>query len=97
MRTLKVNNNTRINIQNSYIGESIEKKMERVVNNNEAVEAVSPIIYTERKDGVKPEYDIRTDIWQEAQHSMAWVAKQRIEARDKAIAEQQKKVDKQAE
>lgn len=97
MRKIKITNNTRISIENSYIGESIERKMERVINNNEAVEAVSPIIYTERKDGVKPEFDIRTDIWQEAQHSMAWVAKQRLKARDKAIAKKQIEVDKPAE
>ena len=31
----------------------------------------APIIYTERKDGVLPAYDIRTDRWEIAQEAMA--------------------------
>lgn len=51
----------RIKVNNSYQGETIEQKMDRIVNNNEPIKDGAPIIYTERKDGVLPEYDIRTD------------------------------------
>lgn len=88
---------TKLQVNNLFVGEPIENKVFRAVNNNEAIESVSPMIYTEKKDGVKPEYDIRTDIWDKAQKTMARIAKNKIERREKAIAEEQKKVDKQAE
>ena len=44
-------------------GETIEAKVRRVVQNNEPISDGAPIIYTERKDGVIPAYDIRTDRW----------------------------------
>ena len=45
----------------SVIGETIEQKMERIVNNKEPIKDGAPIIYTERKHGVAPQYNIRTD------------------------------------
>ena len=44
-------------------GEFIEEKVARVVENKEPIEDGAPIIYTERKDGVIPAYNIRTDKW----------------------------------
>jgi len=44
-------------------GETIETKMRRVTNNKEPITDGAPIIYTERKDGVNPGYNIRTDKW----------------------------------
>lgn len=44
-----------------YPGESIEKKVARVLSNKEAIKDNAPLIYTDRKDGVLPDYDIRTD------------------------------------
>lgn len=52
---------TTININESYEGETIEMKIDRVLNNGEPIEDGAPIIYTERKDGVIAETDIRTD------------------------------------
>ncbi|UIB81447.1 hypothetical protein [Flyfo microvirus Tbat2_116] len=50
-----------IKVNESYEGESIEDKVHRIVNNGEPISDSSPRVFTERKDGVKPEYDIRTD------------------------------------
>ena len=36
-----------------YDGESIEEKIERVMLTGEAIEDGAPLIYTERKDGIK--------------------------------------------
>ena len=44
-----------------YEGEQIEEKVRRIVNNNEPITDGAPIIFTEKKDGVLPEYNIRTD------------------------------------
>lgn len=57
----KINRFTGFNVNDSYEGESIEQKMERVIENNEPITDSAPIIYTDRKNGVLPEYDIRTD------------------------------------
>lgn len=56
-------------------GETIEQKMERVVHSGEGVTEGAPRIYTERKDGVNPAYDIRTDRWEVATDAMDSVAK----------------------
>lgn len=53
-----------------YDGESIETKVERVVQNKEPIEDGAEIIYTEKKLGVQPQYDIRTDKWEVAQEAM---------------------------
>ena len=46
-----------------FNGESIEEKCAKLVENNEPITDGAPIIYTEKKDGVLPQYDIRTDKW----------------------------------
>ena len=54
-------------------GEYIEEKVRRVTENGEPIEDGAPIIYTERKDGVNPAYNIRTDRWEIAQNAMEQV------------------------
>lgn len=61
MIKLNINRFTGFNVNDSFEGESIEQKMERVIENNEPITDSAPIIYTERQSGVLPEYDIRTD------------------------------------
>lgn len=67
-----------------YVGESIEEKVRRIVNNNEPIEDTAPLIYTERKDGVRPEFNIRTDKWDIALEAMMKVndAKEKQRARN---------------
>lgn len=54
-------------------GEYIEEKVRRITENGEPIEDGAPIIYTERKDGVNPAYNIRTDRWEIAQNAMEQV------------------------
>lgn len=54
----------------SFEGESIEIKVAKLIENNEPITDGAPIIYTEKKDGVLPQYDIRTDKWEIAQSAM---------------------------
>ena len=51
-------------------GENIITKIRRIVDENEPLEDGAPIIYTEKKDGVRPEFDIRTDKWNIAMNAM---------------------------
>ena len=62
----------------TYEGESIEDKVLRITKNNEPIEDTAPLIYTEKKDGVLPQHDIRTDKWEVAQEAMDQVNKTRI-------------------
>lgn len=57
----------------SYEGERIEEKVNRIVNNNEPIVDTAPQIFTDRKDGVMPEYDPRTDPWELAVEAMSAV------------------------
>lgn len=59
-----------VTVNKSYEGERIEEKIDRIVNNKEPIKDGAPIIYTERKDGVQPQYDIRTDRWEIAADAM---------------------------
>lgn len=51
-------------------GETIEMKVRRLIENNEPVKDGAPEIFTERKDGVLPAYDVRTDRWEIATEAM---------------------------
>lgn len=51
-------------------GERIEEKVARLFEENQPINDGAPLIYTERKDGVLPAYDIRTDRFAIAQEAM---------------------------
>lgn len=61
-----------------YEGESIETKVRRIVDNKEPISDGAPIIFTEKKDGVLPQYDIRTDKWDMAVMAMDAVNRAKI-------------------
>ena len=58
-----------------YEGERIEQKILRITVNKEPITDGAPLIYTERKDGVEPGYDIRTDRFEIAVDAMDKVTK----------------------
>lgn len=62
---------TTLKVRNVYEGETIEMKMNRIINNKEPITEPGVITtYTDRKDGVKPELNIRTDRWELAIDAM---------------------------
>ena len=61
---------SRLFINDSYEGEQIETKIERVMTLNEPISDTAPIIYTKRSDGVEPQYNIRTDRFDVALEAM---------------------------
>jgi len=65
---------TSFNVNQSIEGETIEMKIERIVNNKEPITDGAPIIFSERKDGIIPAYDIRTDRFEIAIDAMDKVA-----------------------
>lgn len=84
MHTANYQPKTSISVNNSYESESIEEKMRRAVMAGEPIEAISPMIFTERKDGVRPETDIRTDRFEVALLGMNHVNMSRMAKREEA-------------
>lgn len=58
-----------------YEGETLEIKIERLLSNKEPIETTSPLLYTDRKDGIQASYNIRTDRFEVAVEAMDIVAK----------------------
>lgn len=56
----------------AYLAEPREVKLRKIINGeaNNMEDGVFPTIYTEKKDGVQPEFDIRTDRFEVAIEAM---------------------------
>lgn len=56
----------------TYLAEPREVKLRKIINgeSNDMEDGVFPTIYTEKKDGVQPEFDIRTDRFEVAIEAM---------------------------
>lgn len=52
---------TDIEIEESYEAITLEQEIVRMLKDGTPLENSAPIIYTNRKDGVLPQFDIRTD------------------------------------
>lgn len=70
----------------SYQAKSIEREVEEIITQKKPIEATAQMIYTEKKDGVIEDFDIRTDKWEAMQRAATYVNEQKREYR-KADAE----------
>lgn len=77
----RITSKTSFKINNSVEGETIEAKMRRVVNNGEPITDGAPIIYQPRKEGVRPEFNIRTDRFEIALDATDKIAKSKVAKR----------------
>lgn len=73
---------TTLRRNDSFIGERIEQKVNRIVNNREPITDSAPLTYTERKDGVNPDHNIRTDKWEVALDGMDYVTRSHLAKRE---------------
>lgn len=69
-RIIKHSHTVGIKDKKFYEGETIETRVARMTQNKEPITDSSPTLYTEKKDGVIPAYNIRTDKWDIAQNAM---------------------------
>lgn len=90
MKKQTLNKTQNLRTAESFIGESLEDKIRRIQETKEPIEAISPMIYTERKDGVKAEHNIRTDKWEVAQQAMTTVSQKVRERRTEKIKKAEK-------
>lgn len=77
----------------TFEGESIETKVRRVVENKEPITDGAPIVFTEKKDGVLPQFNIRTDKWEIALEAMDKVQASRIAKSKQYMESLEKKGD----
>lgn len=77
---------TSLKVNKSIDGEWLHEKVDRIINNKEPITDGAPIIYTERKEGINPDYDVRTDRWEYAVEAM-----QKVDKNNKARREQKHK------
>ncbi|AXH73064.1 MAG: hypothetical protein [Microviridae sp.] len=75
MITLEMPNENFSVLNEKKVGETIEEQVRRMVNNGAPIGNPVPLIYTERKDGVLPQYDIRADKYDIAIESMTIASK----------------------
>ena len=73
---------TIIRSNKSYVGERLEEKIQRITSNKEPIKDGAPLIYTERKNGVMPEYNVKTDRFEVAVIAMDAVAKSHLARRE---------------
>lgn len=88
---------TSLEVRNVSEGETIEQKVDRMMNNNEPITDSADIIYTERREGILPGYNIRTDRFDVAIDAMTAIDKtfkakreDRIQAREAKVVDMPK-------
>ena len=77
-----ITNKTTIHRIETREGETIETKVRRVMSNNEPIHDEAPLIYTERKEGIVPDYDIRSDRFDFALDAMSKIEKSKRAERE---------------
>lgn len=92
MNKYNIKNKTRLERNTSTEGELIEQKIERIMTLNEPITDGAPIIYTERKHGVMPEHNIRTDRFDLALEATGHIQRSNTIKRMKNIAEREGKI-----
>ena len=90
-------NQTSLKINTSYEGETIETKVKRITVNKEPIKDSAPIIFTERKQGVEPAYNIRTDKWDLALDAMSVVTQVELDKRLKRHSPPEKTINQNVE
>lgn len=88
MRKITIKPTRLLKRNESYEALSIEQQVRMVMNGEQIEMKGKQMIYTERKDGVLPETNIRTDRFQEAQNALDYVERSRIAKRTEKEAQE---------
>ena len=77
---------TKLKVNRTEEGEFLHTKIERMIANKEDItEGVSQLIYTERKEGVRPEFNPRADKWDIALDGMDKASKSALARRNEKV------------
>lgn len=70
MYRYRINRSSNLECEQPYEGESLAREIERFQEEGGEIEMGSPLIFTKKSDGVRPETNIRTDRFEMAQDRM---------------------------
>lgn len=87
MKTARVRSTYNLKSVETYEGETIETKVARIVQEKTPITDGAPIVYTDRRQGVLPAYNIRTDRWEIAEVAMDKVNAAKMAKRDNSFGE----------
>lgn len=87
MYKIKLPAKTTLTVNDCKEGETIETKVMRIMKNKEQIKDGAPKLFTERSEGVKPEYDIRNDKWETAIEATSIIANSHIDKREERKGE----------
>lgn len=76
---------TQLKSVDKFEGQFLHKKIRRMLEMDEPIGELAPRIYTEKKDGVMPDYNIRTDKWEYASNAMDYIHRDKIAKGNGAI------------
>lgn len=77
-------------VNQSYEAEPLETTLKKAMTTSEPISSTAPQVFTEKKDGVRPEYDIRTDRFEIAMGTMDRAARAHIANREKTFKTEDK-------
>ncbi len=77
-----VSKSSDLSLYETEVGQTLEQKIERALNNKEPLDGDAPLLYTERAEGVNAGMNIRTDRFDVALEGMDKVNKSRKARRD---------------
>lgn len=77
---------TTIKCSEQYPAESLEKKLERIFNNQETIDSSAPLLYSEKDEGIPASMNVRSDKWE-----YACEAADKIYQQKEAISEMKRK------
>lgn len=86
MNRVAISQKTSLIANVSYIGESIERKIERFMETNERLDEDNvPIIHMAREEGINPNYNIRSDRFELALDALDIVHKSEVAKREERL------------
>lgn len=92
MKKVIIKKRTGIHVNESIEGFPLERKLADMMENNEPIGDEVPLIFTEKKDGVRADCDIRTDRWDIALSGMNEI-QERNKAKRMEGADNDEKID----
>lgn len=97
MRKISVKPTRRLKVNQSFEGETIETQLKRMMDGETIETKGKPLLYTEKKDGVLPETNIRSDRFQLAQDAIDYVNRSNIAKRDEFAKQTEEKTNQGTE
>lgn len=76
-----------------FEGTTIEQTVDKLVKVGQSPETTETLIYSQRKDGVLPDTDIRTDRFEIASNALGEITKANLAKRDKFVLNINKETD----